>query len=147
VSSESHWQRHGRGFTLIETVVALMVVALGMTAVYMQLNLYATTNIRAEQRTLASWIASNRLTELSLQSEWPALGEDEDEVEFANRMWHLSVEISETDVEHLHRADVSVALADHPERVILTESALIEPPTPTGLPPVDWTGVGGGPRG
>lgn len=139
--------RHDRGFTLIETVIALIIVALGMTAVFMQLNLYATSNIRAEQRTLASWIASNQLTALSLQSAWPELGDSEDEIEFADRLWHLTVSVSETDVEDLRRADVSVALADRPERIILTESALIEPPTPVGLPPVNWGSIGRGPRG
>ena len=136
------------GFTLIETVVALAIVALGMTAVFMQIGQFATSAIYMEDKTIASWIASNRLTELSIQHDWPELGDSEDEIEnYAGRAWHLTVEISETDVDNLRRADVSVSLADRPERVIHTVSALIEPPVPEGFPPVNWVSFGRGPRG
>jgi general secretion pathway protein I len=132
---------------LIETVVALAIVSLGMTAVFMQLNQFASNAIYMQDKTIASWIGSNRVTELSLQAEWPEIGEDEEELEYASREWHLTVEISATDVDNLRRADVSVALADRPERIIHTVSALIEPPAPAGFPPVNWVSVGRGPRG
>jgi general secretion pathway protein I len=138
-----------RGFTLIEAVVALLIVALGMMAVYTQLNQYATTAIYIEEKTLASWIATNRLTELSVQSTWPELGDEEEEIDYAGRPWVLALEVTETDVPNLRRADVSVSLADDPERVLHTVSALIEPPPPRGFVPLRWLGVaaGGGEEG
>ena len=138
---------NSKGFTLIETVVALLIVALGMTAVFLQLNQYANNAIYIQDKTVASWIGSNRVTELSLQAEWPGIGDEEEELEYANREWLLIVEISATEVDNLRRADVSVALADRPERIIHTVSALIEPPTPEGFPPVNWLSVNRGPRG
>jgi general secretion pathway protein I len=139
--------RRVEGFTLIETVVALVVVALGMTAVYMQLGQYASNAIYMQDKTLASWIGSNFVTELSLAMDWPELGESEEEVEYASRTWLVSIAITETEVENLRRADVSVALADRPDRVIHTVSGLIEPPVPDNFPPVNWISVGRGPRG
>jgi general secretion pathway protein I len=141
--------RNVGGFTLIETVVALLIVALGMTAVYMQVGQFASTAIYMQDKTLASWIGSNIITELSIARDWPELGDSEDEIEYANRDWRISIVISETEVENLRRADVSVALADRPERVIHTVSGLIEPPVPDGFPPLNWISVGrgGGPRG
>jgi len=136
-------QRMG-GFTLVETVVALLVVSLGMTAVFMQVNQFAGSSIRMQQRTLASWIGSNVVTELSLQDTWPELGDDEQEIEFASRFWLVTTEISETEVENLRRADVSVALRDRPDYVVHTVSALLEPPVPRNFPPVSWRSVGGG---
>ena len=139
--------RHG-GFTLIETVVALMVVALGMTAVFMQLNQFASNTIYLRDKTLASWIGSNSVTELSLQPEWPEVGEDQvDDLPFAGRLWSVTIVISETEIQNLHRADVSVALADRPDRIIHTVSGLIEPPAPPSLPPASWLNVRRGPRG
>jgi general secretion pathway protein I len=137
------------GFTLIEAVVALLIVALGMMAVYTQLNQYATTAVYIEDKTLASWIATNRLTELSIEPAWPELGDLEEELEFAGREWHLLVVVNETEVPNLRRADVSVSLADTPDRVIHTVSALLEPPPPRGFVPLRWTGVptGGGSEG
>jgi general secretion pathway protein I len=131
------------GFTLIEAVVALLIVALGMMAVFAQLNQYAATANYMQEKTLASWIATNVLTELSVQQDWPALGNSEEDLEFAGREWHYTIEVSETQVENLRRADVSVARTDQPDRVIHKVSALIEPPAPRGFVPTHWLGVGG----
>jgi general secretion pathway protein I len=142
------------GFTLLEAMVALAIVALGMMAVNTQLNRYVVSATYTEQKTLASWIASNALTELSVLPQWPAIGDSDDEVEFAQRQWIVRSEISETPIENLRRADVSVSLADNPDREIHTMSAFIEPPPPRGFPPVTWlptgpgfTDPGGGIRG
>jgi general secretion pathway protein I len=133
-------QESGAGFTLIEAVVALLIVALGMMAVFTQLNQYAVTAGYMEEKTLASWIATNRLMELSVQPQWPEIGDQEEEIEFAGRQWRYSVEVSETDVENLRRVDVSVARAENPERIVHSVSALIEPPPPRGFVPLRWTG-------
>lgn len=132
------------GFTLIEVMVALVVVALGMTAVYMQLGQFANNAIYLRDKTLASWIGSNTVTELSIQPDWPEIGENVIELEFADREWTLTVDVSATEVENLRRADVAVALTEDPERIIHTVSALIEPPVPQGFPPVSWISVGRG---
>ena len=132
------------GFTLLEAMVALAIVALGMTAVSTQLNRSVVSAAYIEQKTLASWIASNVLTELSVEPEWPALGGRTDEVEFAQRRWVWQAEISETPVENLRRVDVSISLADAEDSVIHTMSAFLEPPPPRGFVPVNWLAVGSG---
>ena len=48
--------RHGsRGFTLLESMVALAIVALGMMAVHTQLNRFIVSALVTEEKTLASW--------------------------------------------------------------------------------------------
>jgi len=134
-----------RGFTLLEALVALAIVALGMMAVQTQLNRYVVSAVATEERTLASWVAANKLTELSVSSSWPEIGRSDDEVNFAQRQWRMVIEVSETPVENLRRVDVRVYMADDPERLIHTLSSLLEPPPPTGYMPVRWlvTGAGG----
>ena len=127
-----------RGFTLLESMVALAIVALGMMAVHTQLNRFVVSALVTEEKTLASWIASNKITELSVATTWPEIGPSDDQVEFAQREWELEIEISATQVENLRRADVRVYLAEDPERLIHTLSALIEPPPPPGFLPVQW---------
>src|SRR5690606_20154165 len=99
-----------RGFTLIEVMVALVIVALGMTAVHAQISRYAVGAAVIEEKTLASWIASNTLTELGIAPTWPELGANEQEVEFAGRYWLVRTEVSETEVDNLRRVDVYVSL-------------------------------------
>jgi general secretion pathway protein I len=139
------------GFTLIEVMVALVIVAFGMMAVHTMLNSYVAASVYTEQKTLASWIATNKLTELSISPTWPSLGDSDEDVEFAGRQWRCEIEVSETPVMNLRRVDVSVRLADDPERVVHKVSALIEPPAPPGFLPPQWvappTGDGDGGRG
>ncbi len=128
-----------RGFTLLEAMVALVIVALGMMAVNTQLNRYAAAAVYIEQKTLASWIATNKLTELSVGPSWPALGDSDEDVEFAGQKWRCAIKVQETGVKNLHRVDVSVSFASDPKRVVHKVSALIEPPAPPGFAPPQWS--------
>ena len=137
-----------RGFTLLEAMVALVIVALGMMAVNTQLNRYAAAAVYIEQKTLASWIATNKLTELSVGPTWPAVGDSNEDVDFAGQKWRCVIKIQETPVKNLHRVDVSVSLAADPKRVVHKVSALIEPPAPPGFVPPQWSSPRGpGQRG
>ncbi|MBN1237159.1 MAG: type II secretion system minor pseudopilin GspI [Gammaproteobacteria bacterium] len=135
------------GFTLLEAMVALVIVALGMMAVNSQLGRFAVTTQHIEEKTLASWIATNKITELSIQTQWPELGEDEEELDFAGRTWQCQVEVSETPVPNLRRVDVRVSFAETPEDVIHTVTGLVEPPAPAGVVPVNWMPAGAGAGG
>ncbi|MFU8877244.1 MAG: type II secretion system minor pseudopilin GspI [Wenzhouxiangellaceae bacterium] len=55
-----------RGFTLIEVLVALAVVALALTALGMSAMRAVETRFEIEQRSLALWLAENRLAEARL---------------------------------------------------------------------------------
>jgi general secretion pathway protein I len=133
------FRKTSQGFTLIEVMVALVIVALGMMAVHTQLNRYAAASVYVEQKTLASWIATNKLAELSVASTWPSLGDYDEDIEFAARQWRCEIEVTETEVTNLHRVDVSVRLLSDPERVVHKVSALIEPPAPPGFLPPQWS--------
>ena len=135
---DSTSRSQAQGFTLLEVMVALAIVALGMMAVHAQLNRYAVGAAIIENKVLASWIASNRIAELSVAPQWPPLGETRDEVDYAGRSWTWRAQVSETPVENLRRIDVSVSLADEPGQVIHTVSGLLEPPPPPGIPPPNW---------
>ena len=141
-------RKRSLGFTLLEAMVALVIVSLGMMAVNSQLNRYAAAAVYTEQKTLASWVATNKLTELSIGAAWPAVGESDEDLEFAGQKWHCAIKVQETPVKNLHRVDVSVSLAADPQRVVHKVSALIEPPAPPGFLPPQWSSPrGGGQRG
>ena len=132
------------GFTLLEAMIALAIVALGMMAVNTQLNRYVLSTAYIEQKTLASWIASNILTEFSVRSQWPPLGETEGDVEFAQRQWIWRAEVSATPIDNLRRVDVTIFLDDDPEAQIHTMSGFLEPPPPRGFVPLNWLSSGMG---
>ncbi len=127
-----------RGFTLLEVMIALVIVSLGMMAVHTQVNRYVAGAIYMEEKTLASWIATNRITELSVRGDWPDVGVNDDEVEFASRQWLIRTEVAETPVENIRRVDVDIYLADKPDQVVHRVSGMLEPPAPPNFPPVQW---------
>jgi general secretion pathway protein I len=124
--------RQNAAFTLLEVLVALAIVALGMMAVTTQVNQSVAASVYFRDRTLASWVAMNRVTELSLSERWPEVGESNGDVEYAGIRWRWEQRVSPTAVQSLRRVDVSVALADQPERTLHTASAFLGQPTPAG---------------
>ncbi len=58
--------RSQHGFTLVEVLVALVVVAIGLAALMMAVSGTARTSGYLRDKTLAQWIALNRLTEVRL---------------------------------------------------------------------------------
>jgi general secretion pathway protein I len=127
---------------LIEALVALAIVAFGMMAVNAQMGRFASTATYMQQKTLASWIATNKITELSLAPQWPAVGDSDGQVEFGNRDWFWRVEITQTELPNLRRVDVSVSLDSDRDAVLHKVSGLIEPPAPPGFGNVSWIGIG-----
>lgn len=97
-----------RGFTLIEMLVAVAVVAIAMGAIITGLARYADNAARLREKTVALWVAHNRLTELELQLAWPDIGKSDGEVKMAGVKWKWFVEIKATPDPHLRRADIRV---------------------------------------
>jgi len=109
-----------RGFTLIEVLAALVIVALGMLGVIQAVTQTARNGAYLREKTLAHWIAMNVITEQRLQATPPEVAETSDEVEFAGQRWRWTNKVTQTEVESLRRMDVSVRPADRPEGQALT---------------------------
>jgi len=66
--------RAGRGFTLVEILVALAIIAVALTTGLRALAQAADGAGALKQRTLALWVAQNRVAAAQLESPWPAPG-------------------------------------------------------------------------
>lgn len=76
-----------RGFTLIEVLVALAIVAIGMAAVLEVLTSSANTTLYLQDKTFAQWAALNRLETVRLTGTVPTVGTSNDEITYAGRSW------------------------------------------------------------
>ncbi len=101
--------RAQRGFTLLEVLVALAIFATVAAAVLTASARSLQNAARLEDKTLAGWIADNRLTELQLASSPPAPGRDSRELSFAGRQWQLYSETVTTSDPGLRRVTLWVA--------------------------------------
>lgn len=105
------------GFTLVEVLVALVVVALGLSALMVAVSGTARTSGYLRDKTLAQWIALNRLAEVRLtvnkvaQSSSSTNG-DSSEVQFASRTWHYDTRYYDTQFQSTKRIVVRVWAGD-----------------------------------
>ncbi|MFA7386548.1 MAG: type II secretion system minor pseudopilin GspI [Thiohalobacteraceae bacterium] len=104
-----------RGFTLLEVLVALAVLALALAAAIRASGAYAGNQAYLQERTLAHWVARNALTELQLETQWPGTGERSDSARMADLDWEWRATISDTPDEDLRRVEIDVWLGEKPE--------------------------------
>lgn len=114
-----------RGFTLLEVLVALVIVALGLMAAFGQVNQTLTTATRLRDKTLAHWVAMNEMTRLRLLGEFPEIGSQSDEVEMARTTWRFTIKVEKTPMATFRRVDITVAFADRPDTVVTKLSGLL----------------------
>jgi general secretion pathway protein I len=152
VRAELRSFRHDqRGFTLIEVVVALIVVSLGMLAVIETVGGTARNSSYLRDKTIAHWVAMNKLTEVRVLPNAPAVDKTSDEVEMAGRDWRWTMEVKQTPVESIRRIDISVRPAEAPEKSSMASVSGFygTAVAPAGTTVVMWKGSpnGGGPGG
>jgi general secretion pathway protein I len=137
------------GFTLIEVVVALAIVAIGMFALFRAVSDATNNSAYLRDRTFASWIAENRIAEIRLSGEFPSVDETEGDVEFAGESWHWKATVSQTPVQGMRRLDVRVRRAEDPADSTLAEITGFLGATlmAGGQSGTSWSGFGGPPAG
>jgi type II secretion system protein I len=82
------------GFTLIEVMVALVIVAFGMGAVLAALSSAANNIAALHDKTLAQWVALNLVADTRLSLQMPGTGTTEGDVKaFGNANWHWRQDI------------------------------------------------------
>ena len=122
-------QRNG-GFTLLEVMVALLIISTSLVYVAGSIGQAVDTAFTMRERTYASWIAQNRITELRLAGVIPEAGESSGEEDYANTTWEWTAEISETGIENLFKVDVSVSYVGTDNRLHKVTGFIGEPIVP-----------------
>ena len=101
-----------RGFTLLEVLVALAVLAIGLGAVITAAGQSANNVRYLRDRTVAGWIAENQLNELLLAQTWPELSNTQGTATMAKREWRWEARVSNTPDPDMRRLEVAVSAAE-----------------------------------
>lgn len=101
-----------QGFTLLEVLIALAVLALAMGAVIKATSDYTSNQAYLRDRTLAMWVARNVLVEYQVKGEWLSVGERKGTREMGSQEWRWLARISQTEEAELRRLDVEVYPVD-----------------------------------
>ena len=100
------------GFTLVEVLVALMIVAMGLAALMTAVSGTARTSGYLRDKTVAQWMALNRLSEVRLNLNKFGQNTDTGELNFANRTWHYDTRYFDTSIATMKRVVVRVYAGD-----------------------------------
>ncbi|MEO5376571.1 MAG: type II secretion system minor pseudopilin GspI [Magnetococcus sp. DMHC-6] len=95
------------GFTLIEVLVALVVLAVALSALVEASGNYTHNAAYLQERTLAHWVAMNQVVEQQTTGKG-AVEILKGEEEMAGRKWFWTVTISETPEPAVRRLNVAV---------------------------------------
>jgi len=82
------FNKRSTGFTLIEVMVALTIIAISLGALLSTSGTQASSVTYLKQKTLAHWVAVNELTQIRIAKEFPNLGDKKGSVTMANHEWY-----------------------------------------------------------
>lgn len=99
-----------RGFTLLEVLVALVVLATALSAAYRASGVAVQATEELRLRLLADVVANNRLAMLRADQAWPEIGHQEREERQGNEAFRWTQDVSPTPNSLFRRVDVRVFL-------------------------------------
>jgi general secretion pathway protein I len=111
-------ETRSRGFTLLEILVALAVIAIALTAAIRAVGQSIDTAAALRERTLAQWVAEDRLARYILDRSFPAIDTTSGTSEMGGTTWRWTDQVSGTPVPKLRRIDVSVSPPDKPDPIV-----------------------------
>ncbi len=115
------------GFTLLEILVALAVLATALAAVVAATSHEVRNIDRLTERTLAHWVAMNEITSRRLAGDWPAPGSRDGEAEMAGRRWRWHLTVAETEDASVRRLEIEVT-GDDEDDILSHEIAYLGAP-------------------
>ena len=101
-----------RGFTLIEVLVALVIVAISLAAGVKAAGALTNDGARRQSVTSAQWCAENQLTTLRLSHQFPAIGDSEFTCEQLGETYQGRLVVRTTPNPNFRRVDANMTDAD-----------------------------------
>ncbi|MFN8770242.1 MAG: type II secretion system minor pseudopilin GspI [Neisseriaceae bacterium] len=107
-----------RGFTLIECLVALLIIAIVLASATRAIGMSVDDVRNNYIREAAMWIADNQITQFYLDNSYPNLGINKQEVNMANIDFIMTTNIQATGNQYFRRIVISVSEKNSPNYII-----------------------------
>ncbi|MCK5727287.1 MAG: type II secretion system minor pseudopilin GspI [Thiotrichaceae bacterium] len=117
--------KNNQGFTLLEVLVALMIIAVSLGAVVATVGAVSRTEARLQTQTFARWVAMNQLAKLEIEHAWPAVGSSTGKEKMAKQEWSWSQKTVSTTDKNLRRVEVSVWLKGQEKKGVITVTGFV----------------------
>ena len=108
--------RHS-GFTLLEVLIAMSILAMTMIALIQTTSLAASSETHIQEKVLAQWVALNQITSLQLSKQPVSVGVTENREDMAGRSWRWQADISQTSNPRLFKVVIDVGHAGQDDKL------------------------------
>lgn len=121
---------HSRGFTLIEVMVALAIIAIALASLIKASGNHTHSAAYLKSKTLAHYIALNEITRLQVSKEWPDLGKAHESSEMAGKEWFWTQDVRKVndDTDAIRGIKITVYLDDDREQNVASLQGFIANP-------------------
>lgn len=115
------------GFTLLEVMAALAVVAFALAALWKGLSQGIVVTQGVPDRVVARWVAQNRLVLRQARNDWPPTRTFRHEDEMAGRTWYVVEQVEQSEEPLMRRVTVSVSAAKQSPALFTLDGYLARP--------------------
>ena len=116
-----------RGFTLVEILVAVAILAVALAATTRAASMATDGALETRERLLATWAAQNVIAEMRARRIFPAAATSTVNATQGNVAFVIEQTVTETPNPTMHKVDLAVAEARDPSRVLTHLVAYVSP--------------------
>lgn len=117
-----------RGFTLLEILVALSLLAIGLAAAMRAVTQSTDTVAALQSRQLAGWVAENQLTLLRASRSWPELGSSQGAALMGPQAFVWRMQVSPAPLGRFRRVEIQVYPQDSEGALLSRLVGFLAPP-------------------
>ena len=121
-------QANQTGFTLVEILVSLAILSIILGALVQSAGVATSNAGRLRDRTIAEWVATNRLAELRLSPSFPETGSKSGEEEMLGKPWYWKTIVQKVEDDDLRRVDVEVRSSEDSENPLISIAGFVSHP-------------------